>query len=63
LSKCVIGASQETAEEEAVNEEETTNGATSKKSNTFKIYGTLKYPEESKAPEFVKETIKVGIFF
>ena len=59
MSKCVVGASQEGGEEEAVNEEEAMDGANAKKLNTFKIYGTLKNPEESKQPEFVKEIIKV----
>lgn len=57
LSKCVVGASMETAnEEEEGNEEE--KSVEPKNLNTYKIYGTLKDKEDNKTPDFVKEIIK-----
>lgn len=57
LSKCVVGASMESAnEEEEGNEEDKTPEP--KSQNTYKIYGTLKDKEDNKTPDFVKEIIK-----
>jgi len=61
LSKCVVGASLESGEEEAAAEEETPEGnAPPKTLNHYKVYGTLKNTEESKKPDFVKEIIKAN---
>ena len=58
MSKCVVGASMETAnEEEEGNEEE--KSVEPKNLNTYKIYGTLKDKEDNKTHDFVKEIIKV----
>ncbi len=63
LSKCKVGASQEGSEEEAGNEEETLElGGDNKPANTYKVYGTLKKPEESKKPDFLKEVVKVSYY-
>ena len=61
MSKCKVGASLENGEEEAGNEEETLElGGDNKPVNTYKVYGTLKKPEESKKPDFLKEVVKVS---
>lgn len=56
LSKCKVGASLDGGEEEAAEEE--TQEVKDKEVNTFKVYGTLKNPEESKKPDFCSEIIK-----
>lgn len=57
LSNCVVGASLESGEEEAGNEEE--NLGDLKKENTYNIFGTVKISEDYKQPDFIKEIISV----
>lgn len=57
LSKCVVGASSEPNEEEAVGEEEKSNGI--KTDNTYKICGTVKSFSEYTKPDYPHEIIKV----
>ena len=49
------------AEEEAANEEEeTAENQPKKEPNTYRIYGTLKNPDEFKPVDYVREIVKVG---
>jgi hypothetical protein len=61
----VVGASVEGAEEEAGGEEAeegAEGGEPKKEPNTYKIFGTLKNPDEFKPVDYVKEIIKVKCF-
>lgn len=62
MSKCVVGASLDSGEEEAGNEEESPENGEAKKPNTYKIYGTIRNPDEFKPVDYVKETIDVRFF-
>ena len=59
LSKCVVGATQG-GEEEAGGEEEGAEGGETKEKNTYKIYGTLKNPDDFKSADYINEIIKVS---
>jgi hypothetical protein len=61
----VVGASVDGAEEEAGGEEgeEGESGKPKKEPNYYKIFGTLKNPDEFKPVDYVKEIVKVFTYF
>ena len=57
----MVGASVDGGEEDGgENEEEEGSDKPKKELNTYRIYGTLKNPDEFKPVDYVREIIKVG---